>query len=109
AVPRLARPPAPPPAPHAALPERLHLPGAKHLVASVDGPNTTYRIEPKASARSQLLNFITTEHPGDAGIVYCLSRRGVDQLAEALAARGITALPSHAGLPAEVRAENQAR
>src|SRR5699024_6308153 len=49
------------------------------------------------------------QHPGDAGIVYCLSRRGVDQLAEALAARGITALPYHAGLPAEVRAENQAR
>ena len=108
-VPRIALTATATPATHAELTERLHLQGAEHFVASFDRPNITYRIEPKASARSKLLNFITTEHPGDAGIVYCLSRRGVDQLAEALAARGITALPYHAGLPAEVRAENQAR
>jgi ATP-dependent DNA helicase RecQ len=108
-VPRIALTATATPATHAELTERLHLQGAEHFVASFDRPNITYRIEPKASARSQLLSFITTEHPGDSGIVYCLSRRGVDQLAEALAARGITALPYHAGLPAEVRAENQAR
>ncbi|WP_181275165.1 DNA helicase RecQ [Brevibacterium oceani] len=108
-VPRIALTATATPATHAELTERLHLQGAEHFVASFDRPNITYRIEPKASARSQLLSFITTEHPGDSGIVYCLSRRGVDQLADALAARGITALPYHAGLPAEVRAANQAR
>ncbi|HHX46185.1 MAG TPA: DNA helicase RecQ [Brevibacterium sp.] len=108
-VPRIALTATATPATHAELTERLHLQDAEHFVASFDRPNITYRIEPKASARSQLLNFITTEHPGDSGIVYCLSRRGVDQLAEALVARGITALPYHAGLPSEVRAENQAR
>ncbi|VEW14989.1 ATP-dependent DNA helicase recQ [Brevibacterium casei] len=109
AVPRIALTATATPATHAELTERLHLENAEHFVASFDRPNITYRIEPKSSARSQLLNFITTEHPGDSGIVYCLSRRGVEQVAEALAARGIPALPYHAGLPAEVRAEHQAR
>lgn len=108
-VPRIALTATATPATHAELTERLHLENAEHFVASFDRPNITYRIEPKASARSQLMSFISTEHPGDSGIVYCLSRRGVDQLAEALAARGVTALPYHAGLPSEVRAENQAR
>lgn len=109
AVPRIALTATATPATHAELTERLHLENAEHFVASFDRPNITYRIEPKSSARSQLLNFITTEHPGDSGIVYCLSRRGVEQVAEALAARGIPALPYHAGLPADVRAEHQAR
>ncbi|WP_430600539.1 DNA helicase RecQ [Brevibacterium sp. K72] len=109
AVPRIALTATATPATHAELTERLHLENAEHFVASFDRPNITYRIEPKSSARSQLLNFITTEHPGDSGIVYCLSRRGVEQVAEALAARGIPALPYHAGLPAEVRADHQAR
>lgn len=108
-VPRIALTATATPATHAELTERLHLQSAEHFVASFDRPNITYRIEPKASARSQLLNFITTEHPGDSGIVYCLSRRSVEQLAEALVARGIPALPYHAGLPAEVRADHQAR
>ncbi len=108
-VPRIALTATATPATHAELTERLHLQSAEHFVASFDRPNITYRIEPKASARSQLLNFITTEHPGDSGIVYCLSRRSVEQLSEALVARGIPALPYHAGLPAEVRAEHQAR
>ena len=108
-VPRIALTATATPATHAELTERLHLQSAEHFVASFDRPNITYRIEPKASARSQLLTFITTEHPGDSGIVYCLSRRSVEQLAEALVARGIPALPYHAGLPAEVRAEHQAR
>lgn len=109
AVPRIALTATATPATHAELTERLHLHDAEHFVASFDRPNITYRIEPKSSARSQLLNFITTEHPGDSGIVYCLSRRGVEQVAEALVARGIPALPYHAGLPADVRAEHQAR
>lgn len=108
-VPRIALTATATPATHAELTERLQLRDAEHFVASFDRPNITYRIEPKASARSQLISFITTEHPGDSGIVYCLSRRGVEQLAEALVARGIPALPYHAGLPAEVRAEHQAR
>src|SRR5699024_7716869 len=108
-VPRIALTATATPATHAELTERLHLDNAEHFVASFDRPNITYRIEPKASARSQLLNFITTEHPGDAGIVYCLSRRGRDQLSGARAARGIPALHYHAGLPSEVRAEIQAR
>lgn len=108
-VPRIALTATATPATHAELTSRLHLEDAEHFVASFDRPNITYRIEPKSSARSQLISFITTEHPGDSGIVYCLSRRGVDQLAEALVARGIPALPYHAGLPAEVRADHQAR
>ncbi|WP_309131997.1 DNA helicase RecQ [Brevibacterium sp.] len=108
-VPRIALTATATPATHAELTARLHLADAEHFVASFDRPNITYRIEPKNSARTQLLNFITTEHPGDSGIVYCLSRRGVDQLAEALVARGIPALPYHAGLPAGVRADHQAR
>lgn len=108
-VPRIALTATATPATHAELTERLHLNNAEHFVASFDRPNITYRIEPKNSGRAQLINFITTEHSGDSGIVYCLSRRGVEQLAEALVARGIPALAYHAGLPAEVRAEHQAR
>lgn len=108
-VPRIALTATATPATHSELTERLHLGNAEHFVASFDRPNITYRIEPKQSGRSQLINFITTEHSGDSGIVYCLSRRGVEQLADALVARGINALPYHAGLPAEVRAEHQAR
>ncbi|GAA1998104.1 DNA helicase RecQ [Brevibacterium samyangense] len=94
---------------HEELTARLRLENARHFVASFDRPNIEYRIVPKASARAQLFDFITGEHSDDAGIVYCLSRKSVEQTAEALAARGIPALPYHAGLPAEVRAENQAR
>ena len=64
---------------------------------------------PKAEPSRQLLNFIRNEHPGDAGIVYCLSRASVEKTAEFLTANGITALPYHAGLDAFTRARNQAR
>ncbi|MCP3425712.1 DNA helicase RecQ [Rothia sp. AR01] len=94
---------------HAELTERLSLQDARHFVASFDRSNIEYRIVPKDGPRAQLLEFITTEHPGDTGIVYCLSRRSVDQLAEALRAKGIDAVPYHAGLPQEVRAANQGR
>jgi ATP-dependent DNA helicase RecQ len=88
--------------------ERLGLTGARHFVASFDRPNIQYRIVPKDGAKQQLLELLRTEHDGDAGIVYCLSRASVEETAEFLTGQGIRALPYHAGLPAEVRARNQA-
>jgi ATP-dependent DNA helicase RecQ len=88
---------------------RLKLEGARQFVASFDRPNIQYRIESKNQPMGQLLALLRTEHPGDAGIVYCLSRASVEKTADALVAEGIEALPYHAGLPAEVRRRNQAR
>ncbi|WP_028925779.1 DNA helicase RecQ [Pseudonocardia acaciae] len=88
---------------------RLNLEEARHFVASFDRPNIQYRIVPKDEPRRQLLDLLRTEHAGDAGIVYCLSRKSVEQTAEFLTAQGIPALPYHAGLDADTRAENQAR
>ncbi|KQT94728.1 ATP-dependent DNA helicase RecQ [Marmoricola sp. Leaf446] len=89
--------------------ERLHLGSARTFVAGFDRPNIEYRIVPKANPRAQLLDLLRTEHAGDAGIVYCLSRRSVEETAAFLVKNGITALPYHAGLDASVRAEHQAR
>ena len=89
--------------------ERLQLTGARQFVASFDRPNIQYRIVPKDNPRAQLLELLRTEHPGDAGIVYCLSRASVEQTADFLTAQGIPALPYHAGLDRQVRALNQAR
>jgi len=89
--------------------ERLDLTGARHFVASFDRPNIRYRIAGKDNPRAQLVDLLRTEHPGDAGIVYCLSRASVEQTAEHLVAQGIPALPYHAGLDARTRAANQAR
>ncbi|WP_210035926.1 DNA helicase RecQ [Pseudonocardia parietis] len=89
--------------------QRLELTGARHFVASFDRPNIQYRIVPKGEERKRLLEFLRTEHPGDAGIVYCLSRKSVEQTAEFLSAQGVRALPYHARLDAAVRRENQAR
>jgi len=94
---------------HAEIATRLNLAEARHFVASFDRPNIQYRIAPKDEPRRQLLELLRTEHSGDAGIVYCLSRNSVEQTAEFLVAQGITALPYHAGLDARVRAANQAR
>ncbi|MEV6370559.1 DNA helicase RecQ [Micromonospora musae] len=88
---------------------RLDLTGARHFVASFDRPNIQYRIVPKREPRKQLLGLLRDEHPGDAGIVYCLSRASVEKTAEFLTANGIAALPYHAGLDASVRATNQQR
>jgi ATP-dependent DNA helicase RecQ len=88
---------------------RLQLGDARQFVASFDRPNIQYRIESKHQPLGQLLSLLRTEHPGDAGIVYCLSRASVEKTADALMAEGIEALPYHAGLSAEVRARNQAR
>ena len=94
---------------HAEIAERLKLGEAKHFVASFDRPNIQYRIVAKNEPRKQLLDLLRTEHPGDAGIVYCLSRASVDKTAEFLVKNGIAALPYHAGLDSRVRAANQSR
>ncbi|CAM3358811.1 DNA helicase RecQ [Occultella aeris] len=86
----------------------LDLGGARVFVSSFDRPNIAYRITPKAQARPQLLRLIE-EYPGEAGIVYCLSRASVERTAEWLVGQGHTALPYHAGLPAPQRAANQSR
>lgn len=88
---------------------RLGLREARHFVASFDRPNIQYRIVPKNEPRRQLLKLLRQEHPGDAGIVYCLSRASVEKIAEFLVQNGIPALPYHAGLDSRTRAENQAR
>jgi ATP-dependent DNA helicase RecQ len=88
---------------------RLNLGAARQFVASFDRPNIRYRIEPKAEPLKQLLTLLRTEHPGDAGIVYCLSRASVEKTAAFLDRNGITALPYHAGLDARTRTANQAR
>ncbi|GAA4412714.1 DNA helicase RecQ [Actinokineospora soli] len=88
---------------------RLDLADARHFVASFDRPNIQYRIVPKNNPRRQLLDLIRTEHDGDAGIVYCLSRASVEDTAAFLVDNGIPAVPYHAGLDNRTRAANQAR
>jgi ATP-dependent DNA helicase RecQ len=94
---------------HLEIQKRLQLGDARHFVASFDRPNIQYRIAPKNSPQQQLLELLRSEHPGDAGIVYCLSRASVEKTAEFLVQNGIEALPYHAGLDARVRAANQSR
>ncbi|MBO9883828.1 DNA helicase RecQ [Xanthomonas sp. D-109] len=88
--------------------ERLDLAQARHFVSSFDRPNIRYTVVQKDNARRQLLDFLRG-HRGSAGIVYCMSRRKVEETADFLAREGLNALPYHAGLPAEVRADNQRR
>ncbi|MDN5857603.1 MAG: DNA helicase RecQ [Pseudonocardia sp.] len=108
-VPRVALTATATAATRAEIATRLDLEGARHFVAGFDRPNIQYRIVAKDEPRRQLLDLIRAEHPGEAGIVYCLSRRSVEQTAEFLAGNGLRALPYHAGLDAPVRAANQAR
>ena len=89
--------------------ERLQLQNALQFVSSFDRPNIRYQIVEKANARKQLLDFIESEHAGDAGIVYCLSRKKVEEVAEFLNASGVTALPYHAGMETAKRSANQSR
>lgn len=89
--------------------ERLNLENARQFVSSFDRPNIRYRITQKNNARQQLEAFLEAEHPNDAGIVYCLSRRKVEETAEWLKARGWNALTYHAGLDASIRNANQRR
>ena len=89
--------------------DRLALTDARRFVASFDRPNIRYVIVEKDEPRRQLLRFLQDEHEGDAGIVYCQSRKKVEETASWLAAEGITALPYHAGLDADMRRRHQDR
>ena len=88
---------------------RLQLRDPRRFVASFDRPNITYRVAERRNGRQQLLRFLKQEHAGDAGIVYCLSRRSVDETAHWLRAEGFPASPYHAGLPAADRQAAQER
>ncbi len=107
-VPRIARTATADPPTQREIAERLQLNEAQWFVSSFDRPNIRYNVVQKDNGKRQLLDFLGA-HRDEAGIVYCLSRRKVDQTAEALADLGFKALPYHAGLPAEVRAANQRR
>ncbi|WP_238385805.1 DNA helicase RecQ, partial [Acidovorax sp. SD340] len=89
--------------------ERLQLEDARLFISSFDRPNIRYRIEEKKDVTTQLLRFIEREHAGEAGVVYCQSRKRVEELANTLSDAGITALPYHAGLDTKVRQKNQDR
>jgi ATP-dependent DNA helicase RecQ len=89
--------------------ERLSLADAPRFVSSFDRPNIRYEIIDKMNSLTQLKAFITERHAGEAGVVYCLSRAKVEDVAASLSAAGIAALPYHAGLEASVRARNQDR
>nr|WP_222610828.1 DNA helicase RecQ [Undibacterium sp. FT79W] len=88
---------------------RLRLENALQFVSSFDRPNIRYQIVEKGNGRKQLLDFIQAQHAGDAGIVYCLSRKKVEETAEFLNENGITSLPYHAGMDMTERSRNQAR
>jgi len=88
---------------------RLQLENALQFVSSFDRPNIRYQIVEKANGRKQLLDFIQAQHAGDAGIVYCLSRKKVEETADFLNENGITSLPYHAGMDMTERSRNQAR
>ncbi|HET7867852.1 MAG TPA: DNA helicase RecQ [Burkholderiaceae bacterium] len=89
--------------------QRLQLETARLFVSSFDRPNIRYTIVEKDNARTQLLRFIRDEHEGDAGIVYCQTRKKVEETAQWLCDEGFTALPYHAGLDAAVRKRHQDR
>ncbi len=89
--------------------EKLGLHGSPQFISGFDRPNIHYRIEERHSAQQQITQFIRESHAGQAGIVYCLSRKGVEDMCAHLVSEGFTALPYHAGLPADVRQQNQQR
>ena len=88
---------------------RLQLKQAPLYLSGFDRPNIRYRIVQKQNARQQLMDFIQAEHAGDSGIVYCLSRKKVDETAEWLRSKGVNALAYHAGMPSDLRARHQHR
>jgi ATP-dependent DNA helicase RecQ len=108
-VPRIALTATADPQTRAEIIERLGLTGARTFIASFDRPNIRYRIVEKAEPKKQLLSFLRHEHGGDAGIIYCLSRRKVEETAAWLMSEGITALGYHAGMDQPTRAEHQSR
>ncbi|MEQ1889095.1 MAG: DNA helicase RecQ [Alphaproteobacteria bacterium] len=86
---------------------RLHLHDGKTFLGGFDRPNIHYSIAIKDNPRQQLLAFIRENHPGHSGVVYCLSRKAVDETAQWLRHEGFSALPYHAGMTGEARAANQ--
>ncbi|QVL46451.1 MAG: DNA helicase RecQ [Methylophilaceae bacterium] len=88
---------------------QLALENAAQFVSSFDRHNIRYHVTIKDNARQQLLTFLEREHPHDAGIIYCLSRKKVEETAAWLSDKGWSALPYHAGLPASTREQNQRR
>jgi ATP-dependent DNA helicase RecQ len=107
-VPRIALTATADPPTQAEIAERLQLEDARRFVSSFDRPNIRYTVVQKDNGRRQLLDFLE-DHKGQAGIVYCMSRKKVEQTAEFLREKGFDALPYHAGLEARLRAENQRR
>lgn len=89
--------------------ERLQLQDARQFVSSFDRPNIRYTIAEKKDATTQLMRFIESDHEGESGVVYCQSRKRVEEVARALVDAGVNALPYHAGLDAAVRQKNQDR
>jgi ATP-dependent DNA helicase RecQ len=108
-VPRIALTATADPQTRAEIVRRLKLEGARVFISSFDRPNIRYAIVDKDEARTQLLRFLREEHAGEAGIVYCLSRKKVDETAAWLATQGLKALPYHAGMDAAARTQHQAR
>jgi ATP-dependent DNA helicase RecQ len=108
-VPRIALTATADPQTRAEIVHRLQLGDAMQFVSSFDRPNIRYQIVEKANGRKQLLDFITTEHGGDCGIVYCLSRKKVEETAEFLNENGVRAMAYHAGMDHAKRAANQAK
>jgi ATP-dependent DNA helicase RecQ len=109
AVPRIALTATADPQTRGEIIRRLALDEARVFVSSFDRPNIRYSIVDKQDGRVQLLQFIREQHAGDAGIVYCLTRRKVDATAAWLAAHSVRALPYHAGMEMALRADHQAR
>ncbi|MGO3126480.1 MAG: DNA helicase RecQ [Luteimonas sp.] len=107
-VPRIALTATADPPTQREIAERLQLEDARRFVSSFDRPNIRYTVVQKENAKRQLLDFVQS-HRGEAGIVYCLSRRKVEETAEYLAGQGIDAIPYHAGMDSELRAANQRR
>ncbi|MBZ2207973.1 DNA helicase RecQ [Massilia soli] len=108
-VPRIALTATADPQTRAEIAMRLQLDDARQFVSSFDRPNIRYQIVEKDNGRKQLLDFITAEHGGDCGIVYCLSRKKVEETAEFLNENGVRAMPYHAGMDHTKRAANQAK
>jgi ATP-dependent DNA helicase RecQ len=89
--------------------QRLDLAEAHRFISGFDRPNIRYRIALKHNPRTQLLRFLKDEHADDSGIVYCLSRKRTEEVAAWLQDEGYNALPYHAGLPGDTRADHQSR
>jgi len=87
--------------------DKLKLGNAKHFISSFDRPNINYRVEVKHNEKTQLLEFLRSEHPGESGIIYCMTRKKTEEIASFLAEMNLKALPYHAGLDNGTRTKNQ--